>query len=127
MSVTSVNNRDLNVTHTGKKIQRAASVSSWGYLLREADEVLVIRIHVRELAVDQQDQVFLAHLLALPHVRRYDAFRLLPQSGITGHLWNSSRVRIVLSSSLATGNYFNETDRQTRGDSPYLYKCARRY
>lgn len=56
------------------------------YLLCETDEVLVVRVHVRELAINQQNQLLLTQLLALPDVRRYDTLRLLPQSGITRHL-----------------------------------------
>lgn len=49
-----------------------------GYLLREADEILVIRVHVCQLTVNQQDQLLFAQLLALPDERRYDTFRLFP-------------------------------------------------
>ena len=42
------------------------------YLLGESDKVFVVGVHVRQLAVDQHHDLFLAGLLLLPERRMLD-------------------------------------------------------
>lgn len=55
-------------------------------LLGKPDEVFVIRIHVSELAINEQNKLFLAYLLSLSDMTRYDCFGLLPKSRVPRHL-----------------------------------------
>ena len=54
--------------------------------LGKADEVLVVGVHVGELAVNQHDDLVLAGLLLLADVGSDDTLSLLSQKGIAIHL-----------------------------------------
>ena len=60
-------------------------------LLCKADEVLVVGVHVRQLAVNQHHDLILALGLLLPDVGRDDPLGLLLQPRVAVHLQTSSR------------------------------------
>ena len=54
--------------------------------LCESDEVLVVGVHVGELAVDEEADLVLAPLLLLPNVSGHDALGLLTEARVAVHL-----------------------------------------
>ena len=57
-------------------------------LLGKSNEILVVGVHVSQLAINQHHDLVLAGGLLLPDVGGDDPLGLLPQSGVSVHLGN---------------------------------------
>ena len=55
-------------------------------LLGKSNEILVVGVHVRQLAINQHHDLVFAGGLLLPDVGGDDPLSLLPQSGVSVHL-----------------------------------------
>ncbi len=55
-------------------------------LLSKSNEVLVVGIHVRQLAVDEETDLVLAPLFLLPYVSGDDPLGLFAETGVAVHL-----------------------------------------
>ena len=54
--------------------------------LGKANEILMISVHVRELYIDELEDLCLGYLLLLPHSGTNDSLRFFTQSRIARHL-----------------------------------------
>ena len=55
-------------------------------LLGKSDEVFVVGVHVRQLDVDQQQDLFFGFLFLAGYVPGYNSFCLFTKTGISCHL-----------------------------------------
>ena len=56
-------------------------------LLGKSNEILVVGVHVGQLAINQHHDLVFAGGLLLPDVGGDDPLSFLPQSGVSVHLW----------------------------------------
>jgi len=65
------------------------------YALGEANEVLMIGVHIGQLKVNKQQDLFLAAMLALAHMCCDNTFGLLTQTWVSTHLFKDKKKKYI--------------------------------
>ena len=71
-------------------------------LLGKSNEILVVGVHVSQLAVNQHHDLVLAGRLLLPDVGGDDPLSLLSQSGVSVHLWKRLESKVKSKSAVTS-------------------------